>query len=289
MSGKGKFPKVNSGSDIIDTASKVIPRSTIALCALCAIAALNAQNQPRFETASVKRMERGIIHNELGPGTVILRGDPLKVVLMEAFSVKGYQIEGPSWLDEDCFEIVARMPEGATSDQVPAMLQALLAERFKLAAHKENRPRPVYALVVDKGGPKFKEASLNFKRMGPRPVVLFRVAPDTRGYKGALSMATLAHFLSGDLDRPVQDFTGLTGTYDIDLSWTPDPAIDRPSVGSFAADPASSGQTRTDLPAAPTATVFTAIRESLGLKLEARKEPVETLVIDHVERVPVAN
>ncbi|MCU1237673.1 MAG: hypothetical protein JWP63_5640, partial [Candidatus Solibacter sp.] len=61
------------------------------------------------------------------------------------------------------------MPEGATSDQIPAMLQALLGERFKLAAHKENRPRPVYALVVGKGGPKFKEADLSFRRMGPRP------------------------------------------------------------------------------------------------------------------------
>ena len=63
-----------------------------------------------------------------------MRGDPLKVVVMEAFKVKAYQIVGPSWLDEDCFEIVAKMPEGATSDQIPAMLQALLAERFKLAA-----------------------------------------------------------------------------------------------------------------------------------------------------------
>src|SRR5664279_1179335 len=148
---------------------KISLRSTIALSAICAIAALTAADQPKFEVASVKRTERGIIKNSLGPGTVTLKGDPLKIVLMEAFKVKTYQIVGPSWLDEDCFDIVAKMPEGATSDQIPAMLQALLAERFKLTAHKEDRTRPVYALVVDKGGPKFKEADLSFKRMGQRP------------------------------------------------------------------------------------------------------------------------
>src|SRR3954470_17338525 len=147
----------------------------VPMSAIFAAAILTGQDQPKFETASVERMERSIIHNSLGPGTVTFRGDPLRIVLAEAFQVKGYQITGPSWLDDDCFEIVAKMPEGATSDQIPAMLQALLAERFKLVAHKEDRPRPVYALVVDKGGPKFKEASLNFQRMGQRPgLVLFR-------------------------------------------------------------------------------------------------------------------
>ena len=130
---------------------RIVPRLTIALSAIGTIVALHADGQLKFEAASVKRMERGIIHNSLGPGTVILKGDPLKVVLMEAFGMKSYQIVGPSWLDEDCFDIAAKMPAGATVDQIPAMLQALLAERFQLAAHKEDRPRPVYALVVDKG------------------------------------------------------------------------------------------------------------------------------------------
>jgi uncharacterized protein (TIGR03435 family) len=230
---------------------------------LCAIAAQNGTDQPKFEEASVKRIERGIIHNVLGPGTVILRGDPLRIILAEAFNVKTYQIAGPSWLDEDCFEVVAKMPGGATSDPIPAMLQALLAERFKLAAHKENRPRPIYALVVDHGGPKFKEASLNFRRMGLRPGQVMFHADDKQGFKGAMTMAKLAHFLSLRLDRPVQDFTALLGTYDIDLSWSPS---DEPTI---------------DLRAAA--------RDSLGLKLEPRTVPVEMLVIDHVERVPTAN
>jgi uncharacterized protein (TIGR03435 family) len=248
-----------------------------------AISALHAADQPKFEEASAKRMDCGVIHNSMGPGIVTLRGDPLKVVLIEAFKVKGYQIVGPAWLDSDCFELVGKIPEGATSDQIPAMLQALLAERFKLVAHKEDRPGPVYALVVDKGGPKFKaaqEPSANFRRMGPRPgLTFFRVGP-TQGFKGIMTMAKVAGFLSGNLGRPVRDDTGLEGTYDIDLSWAFDPTIDQASINT-SVDPS--------LPAPPTATLFTAIRESLGLKLEARKEPVGMLVIDHVERVPVEN
>jgi uncharacterized protein (TIGR03435 family) len=121
--------------------------------------------------------------------------------------------------------------------QIPAMLRALLVERFKLAARLEDRRRPVYALIVDKGGPKFKEADLNFSRMGQRPgQVTFGYGPATRAFKGAMTMTKPAQFLSGRLDRPVQDSTALKGTYDIDLTWTPDPGIDRPSppAASFA-------------------------------------------------------
>jgi uncharacterized protein (TIGR03435 family) len=264
-----------------------VPLSTIFAAAI-----LTGQDQPKFETASVKRMERSIIHNSLGPGTVTFRGDPLRLVLAEAFQVKGYQIAGPSWLDDDCFEIVAKMPEGSTSDQIPAMLRSLLAERFKLVAHKDNRPRPVYALVVDKGGPKFKEADVSFKRGALRPgQVMFRSTVDTQGFKGAMTMARLVQFLSYRLDRPVQDFTGLKGTYDIDLAWVHDPTIERQASSgtSYAEATAASGDTRADLPAPPTATLFTAIRDWLGLKLESRNEPVEMLVIDRVERIPTAN
>src|SRR5215475_13213366 len=84
----------------------------VLFCAVCAIATA----QPKFESASVKRMECSTIHNSLGPATVVLRGDPLKVVITEAFGVKAPQIVGgPSWLDDDCFEIVAKIPEGAAT------------------------------------------------------------------------------------------------------------------------------------------------------------------------------
>src|SRR5580700_7274113 len=228
-------------------------------------------DQPRFEAASVKRTEGGVVSKSLGPGTVVLRGIPLKPILAEAFKVRGEQIVGPSWLDEDSFEIVGKMPEGSTSDQTPAMLEALLRERFKLAAHKEDRPRPVYALVVDKGGPKFKETA------GHAGTVMFRAAPGIAGFKGPMTMASLALRLSKKLDHPVQDFTGLKGTYDIDLTWALDPDFERAS------------HVDADVSAGSAAGLFTAIRESLGLRLEARKEPAEVLVIDHIERIPTGN
>jgi uncharacterized protein (TIGR03435 family) len=136
------------------------------LIALSALAAQNATSPPTFEVASVKRTNECGGRNYIGPGSVALKGVPLKPVLMEAFSVKIDQIQGPSWLETDCFDIDAKIPPDGNMGQIPAMLQALLTERFKLAAHTEDRTRPGYALVVDKGGPKVKEddPKANFMR-----------------------------------------------------------------------------------------------------------------------------
>jgi uncharacterized protein (TIGR03435 family) len=262
----------------------------IALFAIGAATAQSNPDQPKFEVASVKRADQCLFDSSVDPGTLVLKGFPLKAVLTEAFKVKTDQIVGPSWLDEDCFEIVAKMPEGATRDQLPAMLQALLAERFKLAAHKEDRPSAGYALVVDKNGPKFKESDPNSNFMGAHAgQVAFRRGGG--GIKASMTMAGLAGYLSGRGYGPVLDFTGLKGKYDIDLSWAPDPALERPGpyAAAYAAARANSADGGADLPAAPTADMFTAVRESLGLKLEPRKESVEILVIDHIERVPTAN
>ncbi|MGD0871907.1 MAG: TIGR03435 family protein [Bryobacteraceae bacterium] len=260
--------------------------SAIALSAISAFAAQNAPDQPKFETASVKRTDQCSMENSVDPGMITLKGDPLKPILMEAFKVRMDQIVGPAWLDADCFEIVAKMPEGATRDQIPAMLQALLAERFKLAAHKEDRPSTVYALVVDKNGPKFKESEPSSNFMGKLPAAAVGLRRGGGGIKGSMTMAALARYLSGRGYGPVLDFTGLNGKYDIDLSWAPDRAFE-PSGGYAGAS--ADAHPNADLPAAPTADMFTAIRDSLGLRLEPRKEPVEVLVIDHIERVPTAN
>ncbi len=114
---------------------------TAALFAISVSAAQNAQEQSKFEVASVRGAERCDFKVSIDPGFVTLKGLPLKVIMMEAFKVKLDDIEGPSWLESDCFEISAKMPEGATRDQVPAVLQALLIERLKLAARKEKRTR----------------------------------------------------------------------------------------------------------------------------------------------------
>jgi uncharacterized protein (TIGR03435 family) len=249
--------------------------------ALCAVSAL--MGQPRFEAASVKPAERCSMQNSFDPGLITLNGDPLKAVLAEAFHVKMDQIVGPAWLDADCFAIVAKMPEGAARDQVPAMLQALLEDRFHLAAHKESRPQPGYALVVDKNGPKFKEADASSPLAGQ---VRFLSAPEASGIKGPVSMALLARTVSLRLHCPVEDLTGLKGKYDIDVSWVPDRSME--PLGAYAAE-SHPGSAEAATPSGAAADIFTAFRDSLGLRLERRKEQEDVIVIDRIERIPTAN
>jgi uncharacterized protein (TIGR03435 family) len=265
---------------------KISVPSAFALSAICTVTALMGADQPGFETASVKRTDRCGMQNSIDPGMITLNGDPLKVVLAEAFHVKMDQIVGPSWLDADCFALVAKMPEGATRDQVPAMFQALLVERFHLAAHKESRPSPGYALMVDKNGPKFKEADPSSTLAGQ---VRFLSAPGASGIKGPVTMAFLARSVSLRLQRPVEDLTGLKGKYDIDVSWAPDRTIE--PLGTYAADYAAAhpGLPEVTTPSGAGTDIFAAFRSSLGLRLERRKEQVEVLVIDHIEPIPTEN
>ena len=202
----------------------------------------------------------------------------MKVLLAEAFSIKADQILGPGWLDggrmlADCFTVLAKMPDGATSTQLRPMLQNLLAERFKLRFHKETRGRPSYLLTVDKGGSKLRQTDPDAPGVGAR-VGQVAFGFTTPLIKGSMTLAVVFRLLSQRLGSPIQDSTDLNGTYDIDLTWTADqPGEALP--GGAAADPGAS--------------VFTAIRESLGLKLEPRKLPVEMLIIDHIDRTPSAN
>jgi len=210
-----------------------------------------AAAQPKFEVASVKRTNdcfEGPRH--IGPGSVSLGGLPLKFVLMEAFQVKTDEIQGPAWLDTDCFDIDAKLPADGNMGQIPAMLQALLTERFKLAAHSEDRTRAGYALVVDKGGPKVKEDDPKADFMGKGRPGLMAFGVGSRGLlKGAMTMAGLAADLSHEGYGPVQDETGLTGKYDIDLSWARDPDLAPPNPLAPAAAPPS-----TDAPPIPKST-----------------------------------
>lgn len=248
--------------------------------------AQNAPVQPKFEVASVKRTDQCQLNTSIDPGSVTLNGVPLKVVLTEAFEVKRDQIEGPSWLDTDCFAISAKIPVGVSRDQLPTMLQALLRERFNLATHNEDRPKTGYALVVDKNGPKCKQEDPNTNFMG-------RLSAGSAAFgfaghehvKRVMTMTSLAEYLSGRGYGPVQDATGLAGKYDIELSWTPDPALGPKAVDSNASAATPPGA---DIPA-PEPNLFTAIRESLGLKLERRSVQIRFVVIDHIERIPIEN
>jgi uncharacterized protein (TIGR03435 family) len=254
------------------------------LCALFGVTLMGA-DQPKFETASVKLAEGCSFQNSVNAGMIALNGDPLKVVLREAFQVRIDRIIGPSWLDADCFQITGKVPNGATRDQIPAMLQALLVERFRLAAHVEKRLRAGYALIADKNGPRLKQSDpASAEASAGR--VMFGSSAGVAGIKGAISMTFLARNLSGRLNAPVEDLTGLKGKYDVDLWWVP--TRDLEQIGSFAQTSAPgrpADDAATPVPNAPTVDIFTAIR-SLGLRLEPRKQQVEFLIIDHIERTP---
>jgi uncharacterized protein (TIGR03435 family) len=185
----------------------------------------------------------------------------LKEVIGKAYKVQQYQIAGPDWIETERFDIVARFPPHSTGDQVPLMLQALLEDRFKLALHRETKELPTYALVVAKNGPKFKTTeseglTINSNR--------------THWHVEAkASMHRLAEILSEEVGRPVLDQTGLSGSYEMTLDWAPDDA------------PAN------DATAGPS--IFTALQEQLGLRLDSAKGPVEMLVIDRAERTSSEN
>jgi uncharacterized protein (TIGR03435 family) len=216
-----------------------------------------------FEVASIKPVERPTggttWHTANGQfrGTADLRG-----LIEFAYDVRLHQLSGgPSWMDSAGFSIDAKpdparpIPSGYAP--IREMMRSLLEDRFKLAVHWETRQRPVYELVLARGGLKMKQAD--------KPGYL-RFDPGLLASSGATA-ATLAMMLEGPLDRLVIDKTGIAGLYEFRLEWTPD-----------------------DTPAdvATGASIFTAIQEQLGLRLQPATGPVETLVIDHAEK-PDAN
>jgi uncharacterized protein (TIGR03435 family) len=225
---------------------------------------------PAFEVASVKPAPpqpagRVSTRISIDEARVILANVTLNEVIGEAYKVQQSQIVGPASLGSWRFDIAAKIPDGVPEHQVPQMLQTLLADRFKLALHRESRVLPVYALTVGKNGSKLKATE---SATG--------ISSDTnRGgiqVNARVSIPSFAEFLSIQLGRPVIDRTGLTGTFDIRVNWAPDPVAQPATPGKEAAP---------DSAADPS--VFSALQDQLGLKLEATRGPVEILVIDHVE------
>ncbi len=255
-----------------------------------AFAQQTAATPPAFEVASVKaappptdnRMRVGMSGDA---GRVNFSNVTLINVMTQAYSVKDKQITGPDWLKSERYDIVATLPHGAPRDQIPLMLQSLLADRFKLALHRETKVLPIYALVVEKNGPKLKEA----EAAGPLRISM---GPKGRNLTGKVSMTRLADTLSNFMDRPVLDMTELKGNFDIDLDWRPDGQPGGPGVfgpGGGGPPPEGGGERREAKENADAPSIFTAVQEKLGLKLEGRKSPIEILIVDHAEKVPTEN
>jgi uncharacterized protein (TIGR03435 family) len=202
-----------------------------------------------FEVASVKPNTSGKTSMMSGPNTVLMENNSLRRLIQIAYRLQGYDYSGPAWLDNTYFDVTAKFPAGVTFKQMPEMLQTLLAERFKLAIHREEKEVSGLLLVLDKKGLRIQpvEPGQGGASWGP---TLLRAK--------STSMADIAVLLASSLQSPVKDQTGAPGVYDINLTWPPD--------GS----------------------VYEALQE-IGLKLQVTKLPVQVLVVDHAERVPTEN
>jgi uncharacterized protein (TIGR03435 family) len=234
-----------------------------------------ATQQPAFEVASIKPS-----NYQGGPlrVTAHISADGIefsnvtpRMCIQRAYAVKPYQLRGPEWIGTERYTIVAKAAGAVPEDRILLMLQTLLSERFKLVIRHESKEMPVYALVVGKNGPKLKEAAgEGATEIGGdgRETVFERV-----------SMAQLAGVVGRSLDRPVIDATGLKGLYSFRLTWATE---DRRRPDSVAAGTAEASEPD-DAPS-----IFTALQERLGLRLEPSKAPVDVLVIDRIER-PSAN
>jgi uncharacterized protein (TIGR03435 family) len=221
-----------------------------------------------FEAASVKlhtaaSASTGRSGIEETPGLIRIENLSLKVIIEAAYGVKDYQFAGPGWLDTVSFDITAKPPAGYKHEQLQPLLQQLLADRFKLAVHREAKQTAGFALVVGNRS-KLTEAT--------QPKDYFTVRPGLIQCK-RVSMVQLANALSRIVGRPVVNDTGLTGDYEVKLEWTPEQSA-LPSLGE-ASEPALS--------------LFTALQAQLGLRLQAQKEPIDTVMVDHVERTPTDN
>jgi uncharacterized protein (TIGR03435 family) len=283
----------------------------LAVCILYSALATSAQTTtelPEFEVASVKRVaepEDGprmpvplALQQAMGfsggpgtkdPGRIDYSKKTLKLLLARAYNLKPEQISGPGWLETERYTIAAKLPPGTDAESLRLMLQKLLTERFQISLHREAKELPIYRLKVAKNGPKLMpaveppqyadeaERAEAMRKGAQEQMAKLREslardglrAPGSRGF--TLPRATLERFaewLSGNVDRPVKDMTQIEGVYFFHLSWSPNARLDDDSTGT---------------------SIFDAIQQQLGLKLEAAKEQFEILVIDKAEKIPLSN
>ena len=279
----------------------------VATTALALLAAAQAPAQkPQFEVATIKpsdTSQRGATIQNLLGGRFVARGVPLRPLMTYAYHVQNFQISGgPGWMVTDRWDIEARAEEGSipptslanpnAADPMAIRLQSLLEDRFQLKIHRETKEFPIYELTIAKSGLKMKlsDDQTPFKlpeqgavpppsppqRAGGVPRYNMRIG---RGniQASAVEIPSLVQALSQQAGRTIIDKTGLKGLYDINLQWTPDtPPPDNPT-GPTGAEAARSIDINGP-------SIFTALQEQLGLRLESAKGPVEVIVIDSVQK-----
>lgn len=271
---------------------------------LLASALLNAQSSPKrpeFEVASIKPNDSGGGNSSMGsqgPGRFDTKNVSLRTIIAEAYNFRNFQIYGaPGWLASDKYDIAAKSEEPASklsADEAWAEMrlkvQTLLEDRCALKVHRETKELPVYVLTVAKNGIKVKTTDCIVFDINnrppppapgqPRPMFCDNLRGGRNGANSTLTatgipMSQLVRWLSSTVGRTVIDKTGYSEKFDAVMQWTPD-GPPRQVTGD------DSSKTASDDTVGPS--IFTALQEQLGLKLESGKGPVEVLVIDHVER-----
>jgi uncharacterized protein (TIGR03435 family) len=235
-----------------------------------------ADADPSFDVATIKPSDPNVPGDwfRVNGRNFTTHNISLAGMMKFAYGIHGKQIvSGPDWMDKDTFDIAAvpDAPGQPNDKQWKTMLQKLMAERFKLTFHHEQRELPVFALTVSKDGAKNMDENTGG---GPLPSLFFRGTPG--GIMLPAKNATMKDFTGllqeVVLDKPVVDQTGLKGRYDFTLKWAPDDS----QFGGHGPPPS-------DDPSAPPS-LFTAVQEQVGLKLDSTKATVDVLVIDHAEK-----
>jgi uncharacterized protein (TIGR03435 family) len=232
----------------------------------CALTQAQSE-RPAYEVASIKlnNSDSGNSSSHGSKGQIVFTNVSLKRLIDRAYNVKPFQVTAPDWTDSVHFDISAKYPPDVKDDDRKLMLRTLLEDRFKLAVHKETKEVQGYELVVSKKGFKLK------------PVEPGSGGTNSRGaYAETLtakkvSMEGLADYVASNLGKAVVDKTGIPGVYDFEFRWARE---DQPSDG-------------TEADAAPS--LFTAVEDTVGVRLQAQKVSLTIFVVDHVERMPDEN
>lgn len=259
---------------------------------------------PSFEVASIKpnHSSNMMIGIRMAPGRFVTTGSTAKQLIDLAYDIRDFQISGgPAWIGSDKYDIDAKepdelaaqlmnLPDQQRREKLGLLVQSLLTDRFQLKVHRETKELPVYALVIAKNGPKLQAAKpgetygngIKTPDGHPTGGRFMRMRPGELDGQGT-PMAFLVQTLSQQLGQTVMDQTGLKGNYDFTLKWTPDPG----SPGMMPGPPPGAGPGPDKQPPPPDASgpsLFTAVQEQLGLKLQSTKGAVSIIVIDHIER-----
>ena len=237
--------------------------------------------KPRFEVASVKpaappeqKLATGIRRvpgpRVPDPGLFLCTSCTLTALIESAFQLQEFQISGPEWMESERFDVTARVPPGTTAEQLRQMQQSLLEDRFHLTSHHEPKDLSRCELVVAKGGPKLKpSAGAPVPGDGREPGANITGDGHAHAKYSDLSLDDLAVILSRLVHQPVTNSTALNGRFDFTLVW----AMQAPPQAGPDAYP----------------DIFGALSSQLGLKLEQKKDPVDRLIADRIDKVPTGN